>query len=109
MEIPETKRFTPERFELDTTLSLLTWSMFDDETISNENLFETVMSGSFKGLYLVLYAKQNTMNELQLRKSSIGSIYYFVQYSERHCLCSSGFSNCGFRKLVRYNLNKKIL
>ena len=73
MEIPETKRFIPERFELDTTLSLLTWSMFDDETISNENLFETVMSGSFKGLYLVLHAKQNTMNELQLRKTVEGA------------------------------------
>ena len=61
MEISETKRFMPERFELGTTLSLPIWSMFHD-------VFETVMSRSFKGLYLVLYAKQNTMNEFQLRK-----------------------------------------
>ena len=68
MEITETKRFIPKRFELGTTLSLPIWSMFHDETISHENVFETIMSRSFKGLYLVLYAKQNTMNELQPRK-----------------------------------------
>ena len=40
MEITETKRFIPERFELATTLSLSIWSMFHDETIPDENVFE---------------------------------------------------------------------
>ena len=96
MEIPETKRFIPERFELDTTLSLLTWSMFDDETISNENLFETVMNGSFKGLYLVLYAKQNTMNELQLRKTVEGAYIVLSNIPKGTAFVHQGFQIVAF-------------
>ena len=29
------------------------------------------------------------------------NINYFIQYFERHCLSSSGVTNCGFWKLVR--------
>ena len=96
MEIPETKRFIPERFELDTTLSLLTWSTFDGETISNENLFETVMSGSFKGLYLVLYAKQNTMNELQLGKTVEGAYIILSNIPKGTAFVHQGFQIVDF-------------
>jgi len=57
-------------------------------------------------------------SSLQPRKSkanhanSVRNIHYFIQYFERHCFTAfrhKGVINCGFRKLVRYNLNGKSL
>ena len=70
--------------------------MFDDETLSNENLFETVMSGSFKGLYLVLHAKQNTMNELQLRKTVEGAYIILSNIPKGTAFVHQGFQIVAF-------------
>ena len=38
-------------------------------------------------------------------------VYHFIQSFEKHCLSlfNQSVTNCGFRRLVRYNLYKKRL